>query len=135
MRRFVLFYKIYRVISNQNILRYIAQCFFVINVEFASIKKSSYLIILRHGFTGFLKCNTFLVLFAKLFKNPTQCLKGMRMQCRSIQAIKIGVGTFSIDQGWPKCGPRAACGPPKIFCSPFVKFWIYYLAFFVTKIP
>ncbi len=23
-----------------------------------------------------------------------------------------------IDQTWPNCGPRAACGPPNIFCGP-----------------
>ena len=35
-------------------------------------------------------------------------------------------------QGWPKCGPRAACGPPKIFCGPCVKFWMNHLAFYDT---
>ncbi len=31
----------------------------------------------------------------------------------------------SIDQGWPKCGPRAACGPPKNFCDPCVNFGMH----------
>jgi len=36
---------------------------------------------------------------------------------------------YSIEQGWPKCGP------PKIFSSPCVKFWMHNLAIYVWKYP
>ncbi len=40
---------------------------------------------------------------------------------------------ISQGQGWPKCGPRATCGPPKIFCGPCVKFGC--ITIFVRKDP
>jgi hypothetical protein len=60
------------------------------------------------------KCSHFYITF-----NITNKCAHLQLLCLKsfLNQLKINL-VYGIDQTRPKCGPRAACGPPKFFCGP-----------------
>ncbi len=73
--------------------------------------------------SNFLFCNFF---FSFLYAGVNFFVKNLCHFCHFIPKDF----TDNLQQTWPNSGPRAACGPPKIFCGPCSKFkWCTYQLF------
>ena len=51
-------------------------------------------------------------------KKETKTKASARKKRHQTQKGRKPLEIEAIEQTWPKCGPRAACGPPNFFCGP-----------------
>jgi hypothetical protein len=54
----------------------------------------------------------------QILRERIQSKKVLLLKCLAYTLLDNKMKIIAIYQTWPKCDPRAACGPPDFFCGP-----------------